>query len=41
MGFDDEDEAKWFRIMGLNITAVGAMTDFNQERGRSRRRRAA
>ena len=41
MGFDDEDEAKWFRIMGLNITAVGSMTDFHQERGRVRRRRAA
>src|SRR4051812_2778926 len=42
MGFDDEAEAKWFRIMGINITAVGAMTNFNQGvQQRSRRRRAA
>jgi hypothetical protein len=41
MAFDDEDEAKWFRIMGLNITAVGAMTDFSRGRSRTRRRRAA
>lgn len=26
MGFDDESEAKWFRIQGLNITGVTAMT---------------
>jgi hypothetical protein len=41
IGFDNEDEAKWFRIMGLNITAVGAMTDFSQGGRRVRRRRAA
>ena len=26
MGFDGEAEAKWFRIQGLNITGVTAMT---------------
>src|ERR1041385_3100158 len=41
MAFDDEDEAKWLRIMGLNIAAVGAMTDFSRGRSRTRRRRAA
>lgn len=41
MGFDDEDEAKWFRIMGLNITAVGAMTQRGYGRERTTRRRAA
>ncbi len=41
LGFDDEDEAKWFRIMGLNITAVGAMTQTDGMRERSTRRRAA
>ena len=41
MGFDDEDEAKWFRIMGLNITAVGAMTDAEGSGSRVGRRRAA
>jgi len=40
MGFDDEDEAKWFRIMGLNVTAVTAMSD-RSGTGRTRRRRAA
>ncbi len=39
LGFDDEDEAKWFRIMGLNITAVSAMT--NPYVGRDMRRRRA
>jgi hypothetical protein len=32
MGFDDADEAKFFRMMGLNITAVGALTDFERRR---------
>ena len=41
MGFDDEDEAKWFRIMGLNMTAVGAMTNPREGRQTGRRRRAA
>ncbi len=40
MGFDDEPEAKWFRILGLNVTAVTGMTEFGQLR-RERRRRAA
>ena len=41
MGFDDEDEAKWFRVMGLNMTAVGAMTNTGEGRQIGRRRRAA
>lgn len=41
LGFDDDDEAKWFRIMGLNITAVGAMTNTGRMARRSTRRRAA
>lgn len=41
MRLDDEDEAKWFRVMGLSITAVGSMTDFNQGREGARHRRAA
>ena len=43
MGFDDEPDAKWFRILGLNVTAVTALTDFSQVRrtDRQRRRRAA
>mgnify|MGYP005811185421 CR=1 FL=1 len=32
MDFDDEPEAKYFRIMALNITAVGALTDFSERR---------
>ena len=40
MGFDDEPEAKWLRIMGLNVTAVTAMTDFEQLRREPRRRAA-
>lgn len=40
MGFDDEPEAKWFRILGLSITAVTGMTDFGQVR-RGRWRKAA
>ena len=39
--FDNEDEAKWFRTMGLNMTAVGAMTDFRRGRNIRARRRAA
>jgi hypothetical protein len=40
MGFDDEPEAKFFRIMGLNITTIGALTDFSQPAsGRSRNKR--
>lgn len=42
MGFDDEPEAKFFRIMGINITMVGAMTDFRQPNVyRTRTRKAA
>jgi hypothetical protein len=44
MGFADEPEAKYFRVMGLNITTVGAMTDFEEprsSRGRERLRRSA
>ncbi|MGZ4838714.1 MAG: hypothetical protein ACXVZR_09210 [Terriglobales bacterium] len=41
MGFDDEAEAKWFRILGLEITTVAAMTDSGEFRRESRRRRAA
>ncbi len=42
MSFDDEPEAKYFRIMGLNITTVGALTDFREERPRrSKLRRIA
>src|SRR5581483_1347411 len=32
--FGDEPEAKFFRMMGLNITAVGAMTDFSSPQRR-------
>jgi len=40
MGFEDDPEAKWLRIMGLNVTAVTAMTDFEQLRREPRRRAA-
>jgi hypothetical protein len=40
MGFDNEPEAKWFRIMGLNVTAVTARTDFEPLRRQPRRRAA-
>jgi hypothetical protein len=40
MGFDDEAEAKWFRMLGLSLTVVTGMTDFSQQR-RGRLRRAA
>ncbi len=42
MGFDDEPEAKFFRMMGINITVIGALTDFSEPRAyRTRTRRAA
>lgn len=44
MGFADDPEAKYFRVMGLNITTVGALTDFEQTRRdtvRGRMRRTA
>ncbi len=40
MGFDDDPEAKWFRLLGLNVTTVAAMTETGGLR-RERRRRAA
>lgn len=40
MRFDDEAEAKWFRILGLGITGVTGMTNFSGLR-RQRYRRAA
>jgi hypothetical protein len=40
MGFDDDSEAKWFRILGLNVTTVAAMTETEEWR-REHRRRAA
>lgn len=40
MRFDNEPEAKWFRLLGLNITGVTGMTDFGGLKG-VRRRRAA
>jgi hypothetical protein len=41
MGFDDEPEAKWFRLLGLNVTTVAAMTDTGDLRRQDPRRRAA
>jgi hypothetical protein len=41
MGFDDDAEAKWFRVLGLNVTTVAAMTDTGELRREHRRRRAA
>ncbi|HET9695334.1 MAG TPA: hypothetical protein VFP40_00625 [Terriglobales bacterium] len=40
-GFDEDAEAKFFRVMGLNITAVGALTDFSEPRAARRLRRIA
>lgn len=40
MAFHDRDEAKWFRIMSLQVTAVTAMTDFDQSPARRHRRAA-
>jgi hypothetical protein len=39
--FDDSPEAKYFRIMSLNLTAVAGLTDFEGEPAPRRRRRAA
>jgi hypothetical protein len=39
MGFDDAPEAKFLRIMGLNITLIGALTDFKQRGSRKPRLR--
>ncbi|MGI9104467.1 MAG: hypothetical protein ACR2IF_18645 [Terriglobales bacterium] len=41
MGFSDEPEAKWFRILGLNMTTVTAMSDTGEPQRVQRRRRAA
>jgi hypothetical protein len=41
MRFEDEAEAKWFRILGLNVTTVAAMTDTGGVRRERRYRRAA
>jgi hypothetical protein len=41
MGFDDEPEAKWFRLFGLKVTTVAAMTDTGEYRREHRPRRAA
>lgn len=41
MGFDEKAEAKWFRILGLKITAVAAMTEAGEGRRARGRRRAA
>ena len=32
IGIDESSEAKWFRILGINITAETAMTDFGSRR---------
>ena len=40
LAFDDDPEAKWFRIVGINLTAVAAMTETG-EMHPERRRRAA
>jgi hypothetical protein len=44
-GFEDDAEAKYFRMMGLNITAVAALTDFGtppqSRNARSRQARTA
>lgn len=39
--FADEPEAKFFRMMGLNITAVGAMTDFSSPQRRPQLKKTA
>lgn len=31
LAIEEEPEAKWFRLMGLNITAVGGMTDYGED----------
>ncbi len=40
LGFDDEPEAKFFRMMGLNVTAVTGLTDFEGKQPELRRRAA-
>ena len=41
LGITEDSEAKWFRILGLNITTETAMTDFGQGRRRVDEHRAA
>ena len=42
MGFDDGAESKFFRMMGISVTAVATMTDYGEEtRARSELRRTA
>jgi hypothetical protein len=41
LDFEDDPEARWFRLLGLNVTAVAAMTDTGELRRQYRRRRAA
>ncbi len=41
MGFKDEPESKWFRLLGLNITANAGLTDSGQKRSTRRVRAAA
>ena len=41
MGFEDDPEAKYFRMMGLNMTLVSALTDFGAMDRKSRGRRRA
>jgi hypothetical protein len=36
MGFSDDPEARYLRVMGLSITTVGAITDFGAARRRRR-----
>ena len=41
MRFEDGAEAKWFRMLGLNITAVAALSEQGESSGIRKRRRAA
>jgi len=41
MAFDDRPEAKWFRILGLNVTAVAALTGTRDGLRMGRRRKVA
>lgn len=41
MGFKDESESKWFRLLGLNITANAGLTNPEQKRLSRRERWAA
>jgi hypothetical protein len=41
MGFKDEPESKWFRLMGVSITANAGLTNPGQERLRRKARQAA